>query len=168
MKIIIFPKTQQSMMCCHVHQLWTWFFTSYMDWFNIAATMKLKSTMGPSGLCKPPWCFKRSTLCPDFSLSTKSTTTGQKGSVKASEQFCSWTKVLAPKRWEEQELFPDFNMHSHDHICRTSIGQSTRHRCYTYPIPNMFSRRVPSPVLLHQCFGTAVRWETLSLGERWL
>lgn len=152
-------------MCCHVHQLWTWFFTSYMDWFNIAATMKLKSTMGPSGLCKPPWCFKRSTLCPDFSLSTKSTTTGQKGSVKASEQFCSWTKVLAPKRWEEQELFPDFNMHSHDHICRTSIGQSTRHRCYTYPIPQHVQQTSPFACLASPMFWNSSEVRNTELGR---
>lgn len=120
----------------------------------------LKSTMGPLGLCKPPWHFERCTLCPDFSLRTKTITPGKKESVTTWEQLCSWTEVLAQegereKHREEQARSYSLpsTVHSRDNICRASSGWSAGHRCWTYPTcPTEESLHLH---LLHQYYGKA-------------
>lgn len=151
------------MMFCHVQQLWTWLFISYKDWFNTAVTMRLlKGTMGPLGLCKPPWHFKRGTPYPDFSLRTKITTPGKKESATASEQFCSWTEVLGSGKVRvgtTEKKGPGITPFLQQCTAVTTSAEQAQGG-----VPGIDSVHIPHAqqkshftfILLHQCFGTAV------------
>lgn len=120
-------------MCCHVHQLQTWFFSSSRDWCNTAGTMKLLgSTTGPLGLCKPPWHFQRGALCPHFSLRTKTTTSDSKESVKSFQvwKIAMWHFTF-PQNIRESlkrllcKPFTDTPAQSKTTSTRASVGNAT-------------------------------------------